>query len=81
MLISTCSKAPRVVMYISGNAITAAAITVAGQEKTMDVWNSARNLPPNRVPMNSNKPNPTTVGGNTRGRMNIPSITGFNFPV
>jgi hypothetical protein len=69
-------------MYISGNDITAAEITVAGQEKTIDVWNSARNLPPQPCfPIKSNKPKPTTVGGNTRGRMNIPSITGFNFPV
>ena len=29
----TCSNAPRVVRYIKGNATTAAAITVAGQEK------------------------------------------------
>ena len=34
ILISTCSKAPRAVIYISGKAITAALITVAGQENT-----------------------------------------------
>ena len=31
----TCSKAPRAVRYISGKATAVAAITVAGQEKTM----------------------------------------------
>jgi hypothetical protein len=69
-------------MYINGNDITAAAITVAGQEKTMEVLNNARNLPPQPCfPINSNRPKPTTVGGNTKGKMNIPSIIGFIFPV
>jgi hypothetical protein len=69
-------------MYISGNDITAAAITVAGQEKTTDVWNNARNLPIQPCfPMDNNRPKPTTVGGNTSGRMKAPSITGLNFPL
>ena len=71
----TCSKAPSAVRYISGKATTVAAITVAGQEKTMvmPISDSARPMKLCR-PKTSNRKKPTTVGGRTSGSVSRPSI-------
>src|SRR6202167_5977052 len=79
---STCSRAAREVRYISGKATTAAAITVAGQEKTMLAPNWSSNLPNGTLRPKSNKRRkPTTGGGKTRGRRKIPSIKAIAGPV
>ena len=71
----TCSNAPRVVRYMSGKAMTVAAMTVAGQEKAMLMpsRSSAWPIQLRRPKMRSRK-KPTTVGGRTSGRVRMPSI-------
>ena len=79
--VSICSKAPKAVLYIKGNATTVAVMTVAGHEKIilMFIWDNICPTGPFFPKSNSNK-NPTTVGGNTKGDINIPSMMGFAFP-
>jgi hypothetical protein len=62
------------VRYISGKETTAAAITVAGQEKTIETPMRRSNWPsgPWR-PKSSRRRKPTTVGGRTSGRRAMPS--------
>src|ERR1700733_9316818 len=79
---STCSSAARAERYISGNATTAAAITVAGQENTTVVPNRSRSFPRGPFRPNSSKrKNPTTVGGSTSGSRQIPSTSAETKPV
>src|SRR6202167_559670 len=79
---STCSSAARAERYISGNATTAAAITVAGQEKTTVAPNRIRSFPRGPFRPNSSKrKNPTTVGGSTSGSRQIPSTSAETKPV
>src|SRR5208282_839008 len=68
--------------YIKGKATTAAAITVAGQEKTTVALNFSSSLPsgPWR-PNSSGSRNPITVGGKTRGRRKKPSTSAVAGPV
>src|SRR6202522_4350639 len=79
---STCSSAARAVKYISGNATTVAAMTVAGHEKTIVAPNANRNLPIGPLrPKSRRRKKPTTVGGSTRGKRNIPSTSAAPMPV
>ena len=70
----TCSNAPNVVRYMSGNATTVAAMTVAGQENAtvMPMCCSACPIQLLRPNIRSRK-NPTTVGGRTSGSVSRPS--------
>src|SRR5579875_96162 len=78
---SSCSSAARTLKYISGNETTAAAITVAGHEKTTlaPKCSSKRPIGPCR-PKSNSKINPTTVGGSTSGRRKIPSSSAGPIP-
>jgi hypothetical protein len=63
-----------------GKATTDAAITAAGQEKTIAISASSRSLPMGPVlPRRINNINPMTVGGRTRGSINTPSNISFPF--
>ena len=71
----TWSNAPSVVRYIRGNAITVAAITVAGHENAIESPTCSRARPMKlRLPKISRRKKPTTVGGSTKGRVRSPSI-------
>ena len=71
----TCSNAPSVVRYMSGNATTVAAMTVAGHENTMLMPRCSSACPMGlRLPKRSSRKKPTTVGGSTRGSVRMPSI-------
>ena len=72
---STCSNAARAFRYISGNAITDAAITQPFQVCTILISKlSSRNAPNGRLRLNSkSRMKPATVGGSTRGMVRIPS--------
>src|ERR1700678_3881719 len=79
---STCSSAARAVRYISGNATTAAASTVAGQEKTIVPPKANRSLPSGPLrPKSRSRKKPTTVGGNIRGIRKSPSTSAAPPPV
>jgi len=71
----TCSNPASVVRYMSGNATTVAAMTVAGHENTivMPMCSSATPSGLLRPKINSRK-KPTTVGGRTSGSVRMPSI-------
>ena len=71
----TCSNAPNVVRYIRGNAITVAAMTVAGHENAIERPTCSSASPMKlRLPKISRRKNPTTVGGSTKGSVRRPSI-------
>ena len=79
---STCSSAARAVMYISGNETTAAAITVAGQEKTTVVPTRNRSWPIGPfLPKSRSRRKPTTVGGRMSGSNKTPSRIASADPV
>jgi hypothetical protein len=68
-------------MYMIGKAITAAEMTVACHEKMIEVLRRESNpLSGPCLPKNRSRPSPTTVGGRTRGRINIPSIKLASLP-
>ena len=69
MLVSICSKAPRVVMYISGKDTVTAEITVAVQEKTTTAPSRPSSIPMGPcLPNNINRPRPTTVRRQDQGQ-------------
>src|ERR1039457_1483004 len=79
---STCSRAARAVRYISGNATTDAAITVAGHEKTTVAPSFSSSFPGGPLrPNKSSRKNPTTVGGSTSGSRQTPSTSAIAGPV
>ncbi|CEM61157.1 hypothetical protein TPHV1_150039 [Treponema phagedenis] len=78
--LSTCKNDPRAVLYISGKLTTTAAITVAQYEKT--IWKLSKlyiGAKTPRAPKNMSNKNPTTVGGSTNGKVNIPSNNALYF--
>ena len=65
------SKAPRALRYISGNATTTAAMTVAGQLNTSGRPCSMNQRPTGELlPRASSRMKPQTVGGRTIGMVN-----------
>ena len=75
----SCSKAPRVVRYISGNETITAEIIAACHVKTKLTSNCKRNFPTSpRLPKISSKKNPTTVGGKIIGKVNTASANPLN---
>jgi hypothetical protein len=69
------------VLYINGKATTTEAITVAYQVKITLILNRANNRPIGPcLPNKSNKTNPITVGGSTKGAVSNPSIKLFPTP-
>ena len=79
--ISICSMAARAFLYISGNAMTVAAITQPSHVCTTLKSNcSNRNSPSGRLLLKRrSRKKPATVGGSTMGRVRMPSMTAF-FP-
>ena len=83
-VVSKASKAPRVVLYIRGNATTVAATIPPYQVITNLIPNFCRNCPSGVfTPKMSMRKNPTTVGGSTKGSVRmtsrIPLTTGCIF--
>ncbi len=76
MLGSRFSNAPRALRYMSGNATTTAAMTVAGQLKMSGKPMSMKNCP-NAVlrPHRYSSTKPHTVGGKTMGMVKMESKT------
>lgn len=71
ILESIISKAPLVVLYISGNDTTVAAITVAGHEKITFMLIRFKSFPMGLfIPNINRRKNPKTVGGSTIGIVN-----------
>ena len=70
MLLSSASKAPRAVRYMSGRLTMTAAMTAARHVKTSGRSMARRALPMAlRFPRKSRRKNPTTVGGRTSGNV------------
>lgn len=74
MLLSICSKAPLVVLYMIGKDTAAAAMTVADQENTICIPMEYRNAPMGLfLPNIISNIRPRTVGGSTKGKVKTAS--------